>query len=205
MRKKGAGVSLTEGVLGILQVGTETAVDLFGIIGSGYGESYRRARRGMLGKRRFRFETDWATAYRDQQVFYSLLNRLKRQGLISKEKGDRKSLWGITKEGIEWLALREKKRPWSAREIHYEKEPSATTILAVFDIPEKEQQKRAWLRAALCALGFNMLQRSVWMGKYRIPEAFLRDLKERNMIQWVHILEITKKGTMQEHKRGNAE
>ena len=68
----------------------------------------------------------------------------------------------------------------------------------MFDIPEKEKWKRVWLREVLGLCGFKMLQRSVWAGKNKIPEEFLADLRNFNMLEYVHIFEVSKKGTLKE-------
>jgi len=47
-------------------------------------------------------------------------------------------------------------------------------------------------------LGFTMLQKSLWIGSNKIPEEFIEDLKEWKIIEYVHIFEVTKKGTLVE-------
>lgn len=67
-----------------------------------------------------------------------------------------------------------------------------------YDIPEREKQKRAWLREVLRLLGFRMLQKSLWIGKSKIPEGFLQDLRKKEIMDHVHIFEISKTGTLKE-------
>jgi DNA-binding transcriptional regulator PaaX len=67
----------------------------------------------------------------------------------------------------------------------------------IFDIPEKERHKREWLRVSLLALGFSFLQQSVWMGKNKIPESFIVDLRDRKLLPCVEIFEINQKGTIE--------
>ena len=66
------------------------------------------------------------------------------------------------------------------------------------DIPESERKKRAWLRSALKNLNFKMIQQSVWIGKVRIPEEFLRDLRNMHLTEYVEIFEISKAGSLQQ-------
>ena len=70
--------------------------------------------------------------------------------------------------------------------------------MIAYDIPAEKNEMRQWLRFALLALGFTILQKSVWVGKKVIPESFMRDLRARKMLSYVHILEVRKSGTLRE-------
>ena len=69
-------------------------------------------------------------------------------------------------------------------------------IIVIFDIPERERRKRAWLRLALKNIGLKLIQRSVWMGKVQIPKEFLDDIRELHLVNFVEIFEITKSGSL---------
>ena len=43
-----------------------------------------------------------------------------------------------------------------------------------------------------------MLQKSVWIGKNKIPEEFLKALAELDLMNFIHILKISKTGTIAE-------
>lgn len=43
-----------------------------------------------------------------------------------------------------------------------------------------------------------MLQKSVWFGKNKINQEFLSDLKDKNLLNFVHILEVSKAGSVKE-------
>jgi len=183
-------------ILEILQAQAETTVNLFDIFTSSYGESYRKMRR-TIKYGAPNFKTNWASEYNQQQKFYSVLNRLKNQGLIQKKNGARKrTIWKITKNGLERLKLIKKEKIFYKRSINYEKELDDKFRIVIFDIPEKERYKRGWLRVVLISLGFSMLQRSVWMGKNKVSEQLLYDLKKHKMLSYVQIFEISKKGTI---------
>lgn len=188
--------TIAEKILDILQSGAETSVDLLEVFSPGYSESYKKLKRGMLGKGSFHFKKDWADMYRERQIFYSLLNRLKRQDLIIKEIKNRDSIWRITKKGIDRLHFFKNQGFFSLRKPNYPRELSSAFILITFDIPEKERQKRKWLCFILREMKFSLLQKSVWIGKTKIPEQFIHDLKKRDMLDYVHIIEINKKGTI---------
>lgn len=183
-------------ILEILQQQAEVTADLLDIFFSGYNQSYKKMRRSLkYGPRQF--DTDWAFEYQKRQQFYTILNKLKNEGFIEKKSTDSKSsIWKITKRGLEKLKLIKEKELFSSKSADYEKKEDDKIKIIIFDIPEKERRKRTWLRAALNSMEFNLLQQSVWAGKSKIPEQFLRDLRERKMLDYVQIFEISKKGTI---------
>ncbi len=132
----------------------------------------------------------------EEKKFYTLLSKMRHEGLIKKEKFENGKIWELTKKGFNHLekisgfpgiVLPQKK---------YKKEKSNDLTLIVFDIPEKYKYKRAWLRKYLIDLGFQILQKSVWIGKYEIPEDFLYDLKDLNLLDNMHILKVNKTGSL---------
>jgi len=127
----------------------------------------------------------------ERQKFYALLNYLKKQGFIENKKKGRSALWKITVAGLKKLQFLNK-----LNMPDYKAETDDKFKIIIFDIPEKERKKRMWLREVLKRLGFKMLQLSVWIGKNKIPEQFLLDLKEKQILAYVHILEIGKSGTL---------
>ena len=156
----------------------------------GYQESYRRARNRLYGGASL--PTMPKSVFSDKQQFYSLLGKLKKQGLIESKKSDKGILWTITKAGLSRLMILREKRT------DYKVESDNKLKIIAFDIPEKERRKREWLREVLRLLGFKMLQKSLWIGKNKIPEDFLADLRRKNLIEHIHILEVSKTGTLQE-------
>ena len=60
----------------------------------------------------------------------------------------------------------------------------------VFDIPERERGFRKWLRTELGLLAFKQLQKSVYIGKYPIPDDLYQDLIKNNLFNYVHIFTI---------------
>ena len=184
-----------EKVLEVLQCGAETTIGLLDAMTSGYSESYKKLKRYQ--REPFSFKSDWSKSYSESQKFYSLLYYLKKQGLIESKKDGRGSLWRIRPAGVEKLSNIKKGKIFSASSINYREEPDTLKIVA-FDIPAKENNKRFWLRAVLKRIGFKMLQKSVWFGKKKIPESFMNDLRERGMIDYVHVLAVSKTGSLRE-------
>ena len=146
------------------------------------------------------FKTRWADWHRERQKFYSLLNQLKRDGLVLKKKQGKYSRWSITQKGMNhFIRIKNKPRGFGILpKRHYAQKEAATLVIVSFDIPERERKKRDWLRENLMTLGFKMLQRSVWFGKVQIPENFIHDLKDNGILSYVHIFSVSKGGSVAE-------
>ena len=69
-------------------------------------------------------------------------------------------------------------------------------VIVIFDVPEKEKWKREWLRNTLRELGMKNVQKSVFIGKVKIPELFLENMRKLHAIDYVEIFEIGKTGTL---------
>ena len=162
-----------------------TSAQLFvAITTAGYGASYGKimhkldeiqTRGGQGVKKPAEFK-------RKRNSFYTTLYRMKRDGLIESKNGG-------------WLATAKGKKVISEGNI-YQKEADSTVKIVIFDVPEEVASKRAWLRSALKNLGFKMLQKSVWVGKVKLPEHFIRELKSRDLMGYVEILGVTKSGSL---------
>ncbi len=162
-----------------------TSAQLFvAIATAGYGASYGKimskldeiqARGGQGVKKPAEFK-------RKRNSFYTTLYRMKRDGLIESKNGG-------------WLATAKGKKVISEGNV-YQKEADSTVKIVIFDVPEGIASKRAWLRSALKNLGFKMLQKSVWVGKVKLPEHFIRELRSRNLIDYVEIFGVTKSGSL---------
>ncbi len=109
--------------------------------------------------------------------------------------------WYITNKGNErkkkFLMRQRAARP--SRDYHAI--ASAKLRLVIFDIPETEKRKREWLRAALRRLGFQPLQKSVWVGNIALPEEFLHDLRKLGLLPYVEIFAVTKRGSLKKKLR----
>ncbi|TSC75059.1 MAG: hypothetical protein G01um101433_955 [Parcubacteria group bacterium Gr01-1014_33] len=190
---------IIEKVLEALQFRAEITVDLLDAVLSDRGTFYRKTRR-FYRQGPQEFKTDWAEWYRKRQSFYSLLNHLKREGLVEKKKKAGNSLWRITKKGVKKLMLYGKKErhPGGIPMKRYSPERVSTLTIVAFDIPETQRKKREWLRENLIAFNLTMLQKSVWVGTVKIPEDFIKDLRRQEMIPYVHIFSVGRRGTIQQ-------
>lgn len=95
------------------------------------------------------------------------------------------------------MALKEKSKKLLPA-VAYQKEKSDKLIIIAFDVPETERKKREWLRAVIKNLGFKMVQRSVWIGKIKIPKEFMNDLLKLRLVEFVEIFEISKTGSLKQ-------
>lgn len=180
------------------------ATDLFMVLmDAGYGTSF-----GALEHRLA--EREWERARRrnkrEEQVrlkqrYANMLYKLKRDGLIAEKEPSKSGgrMLVLLKKGKERLAALKKRHTQALPDIVYRKDTAgARFIVVVFDVPERERRKRAWLRAALRALGLSMVQWSVWVGKSNIPKEFLEDLAELGLVERVEIFEVSKGGSLRQ-------
>ncbi|MDP3015157.1 MAG: hypothetical protein Q8N28_01965 [bacterium] len=133
---------------------------------------------------------------KEKHKFYSLLSKLKRQGFIKKNKKGGKVFWKITPLGEK--RFEKLKNFLRFPKFKHKKEKDDGINIITFDIPEKHKTKRDWLRHTLSSLDFIILQKSVWIGKNKIPEEFLKALAELDLMNFIHILKISKTGTIKE-------
>lgn len=175
---------IIEKILESLRDKAEISVHLIDLITSQRHELYRKAKRGPK-----QFRKNWAQWYKERQQIYSLLNKLKREGFITKSNHQRNSPWTITKRGREKL-------------VKFRKESTVVegkdVVMITYDIPERERRKRDLLRRELLSMGFKKLQQSVWVGKILIPPDFITDLKKERLLPCTHIFSIGKSGTITE-------
>lgn len=157
--------------------------------------TYREMRRQVFGHMEIpKFDyKEWQ--WQEEQKFYALLSKLRKEGLVQKQRSNKKSFWKITKKGLEKLSNISDGKSF-LRDKNYNKKKSDNLNLVIFDIPEKLKYKRAWLRKQLKFLGFEMLQKSVWVGKFGIPKELIFDLKDLKMLPYLHIFKIYKKGSL---------
>lgn len=188
-------LKILESVKGIMI----NTTDLFdAILSSGYGASYGKMQYELSKRQRERQNKEFIQEQRKRlkQRYYKMMYVLKQDGLIERKQKDKKKFWILTEKGKDKLTSFRKKNKKCLPEILYPKEKADKVIVAIFDVPEVEKRKRNWLRAALDNLGLKMVQKSVWMGKVKIPQEFLDDLLKMKLVDFVEIFEITKTGSL---------
>ncbi len=137
----------------------------------------------------------------ERQRLYRLIQMLKHDGLIAAQKKQGRSVqYGITNEGRDWLEKHAEGRYDDLPRGAYPKKQSEYMTIVTYDIPHTQRRFRDWLRGELIGIGLTMLQRSVFIGKVKIPEELLSDLVRLHLIDYVEIFEITKRGTLYSRK-----
>jgi hypothetical protein len=182
-------------VLKAIGAATVAAADIAEtIVSAPYGASRGTLERALSARERLRAQ---ASAKRHaQQRYYNLILRLKRDGLVEEKTKRGGKIFTLTKRGIAKLHVLQAraKNPFPAA--RYQKMPADTWTIVAFDVPEREKRKREWLRAALQRLGFTLVQKSVWIGKAKLPKEFLDDLAELRLLDAVEIFGITRAGSL---------
>ena len=133
-----------------------------------------------------------------ESVFTLCLPKLKQSGLLEEKVKKGSKFFNLTQKGRNKLSQLDKRNKEAIPDNFYNKGKSNQFVIIIFDIPEIERKKRSWLRSALVNLGFRMIQKSVWVGKIKIPEEFLKDLSKLRMIDFVEIFEISKAGSLKQ-------
>lgn len=120
------------------------------------------------------------------QTLYTTLYRLKKRGFIENQGG----IWHITKNGKNYL--KSKLSINFKHHIKYLNRPKDMKykILIIFDIPEKYRKMRDWLRIELISLGFNSVQKSVWLGPSPLPQGFIYFLKGTGLLRFIKFLKV---------------
>ncbi len=197
---------LIEFILNTLTHHGAFTMDFIDAMTSGYCASYRKLKK--MGNPFYReIYKDWDDKKKlsveeyqklQRQRFYNLLSYLQRRGLVEKKKigNQRLARWQITNNGRSYFKNQEEKKTIKIPFIKYKREPSKSLKIVIFDIPEKERQKRYWLRQVLVNLDFQRLQKSVWIGKNKIPEELIYDLKNFGIFTYVEIFSISEIGTI---------
>ena len=176
--------------------------DLFeAMLKAGYGASLRS----------LNYEVSKIEQRRNNEVFqrqirlryYRLIYKLKKDQLIRESFKNNHKFLNITRRGLSLLGFLQKRKdknplPSPNRYVKDEDQKTHRLVIVVFDVPEREKNKRNWLRAVLKRLGLEMIQKSVWAGTVKLPEQFINDLIKFKIIDFVEILEVTKKGSLEQ-------
>jgi len=162
-----------------------------------YQETYKTMQRKMRGDIAPLRLSDAQQKRLQEKSFFSLLSRLKRQGLVEKQKLGSISHWKTTPKGLQKIknGVKILKTAFFPKRSYPLDKDCALTIV-LFDIPEKFKLKRTWLRNNLKNLEFRMLQKSAWIGESKVPEEFIFDMEQLEILEYVHILKVQKKGSL---------
>ncbi|TAN57400.1 CRISPR-associated endonuclease Cas2 [Patescibacteria group bacterium] len=182
-------------ILELIENSAQAAEELFFIFTVPYGTS-RKGAEYLLNQRRKKIELFKDSDYRKRHLrFNDLLYRLRKEELVEKN-GGKKLLIKLTAKGRQVLERLRQRKQYNPSKSNYEAQKDGSLKIIIFDIPEAERTKRAWLREVLKNLEFKMLQKSVWAGKVKLPEKFIRDLETLRLLPFVEIFAIDKRGTL---------
>jgi DNA-binding PadR family transcriptional regulator len=182
-------------ILEFISEAAQTADDILFAFSLPYGTSlsrmlYLTERRRDQKERIISIKIDKRIKRNFNDFFY----RLKKDNLISDTK-EKKGYFQLTPKGKESLEmLRLNYLP--VYKYNISKNDDGALKIIIFDIPEKESRKRLWLRCALRNLNFKMIQKSVWVGKANLPQQFIKDLEQIDILLFIEIFSITKKGSL---------
>lgn len=191
--------SLTLKVLEIIQQAGITIGELAVVLTSPRGSSYRQIEYRLDQYRHDRRTTQMVVddSVLKNRSFNDLIYRLRRDRLIVEIKRGDKEILKPTRKGIDKFEnLKIKSASALPSQKLYQKTTDNLLKIILFDIPEKDRHQRRWLRSVLVNLGFKMLQKSVWIGKSKIPENLLEDFKRLKLIKYIEIIAITKTGSL---------
>ena len=150
---------------------------LIGALFIPYGQSFGRALREAehLAER---CPHDFSNHSRE--TISATLSRMKKRKFVTVSGPNKKAIWRITTNG---------KRHFKMTKNDFELLPEdGKTRIVVFDIPENRHGERNWLRKQLLACDFTSLQKSVFIGTRPLPEKLLKEFKDRELTQFVHIM-----------------
>ena len=178
---------LTLKILEAIKAGAESITEVFEALAPAYTPSQRR-QRARIRERIYYKELD-------RQRLYSLIHKLKKEGLI---KTPSPFGW-LTEKGESKI---EKLKEQISCRRDYQIEKTSELTIVTFDIPEKYREHRNWIRDVLKNLGFNALQKSVFIGYIKIPHEFIQELDKKSMLHHVQIFSIGKSGTLKDYIDG---
>ena len=185
--------SIRRGLLLALESGEILISDLLAIMLTPYSPSIRYKEKVAKDIRKTLFH--YAGREYTERSLKNAIYSLRKDDLISKADTGKIS---VTAKGKRLLSKIKKEVIPAGKYIKDKSVPPDKCLkIIIFDIPEKERQKRDWLRSTIKNLGFKQLQQSVWAGNNPIPEDFIEDLGGLNLLDFVEIFSVNKKGTIE--------
>jgi DNA-binding transcriptional regulator PaaX len=112
---------------------------------------------------------------------YNHIERIRKQGWIEKKIIADKIFYSLTAKG------RVKQLSFKLRIAQKQRAKQATII--IFDIPEEKRTFRDYLRRLLKDMKFTMIQKSVFIAPFILPQEFYDLLKELDLLKCVKVIE----------------
>lgn len=121
-----------------------------------------------------------------RKAFRNLIYYLKKKGIIKGFKEEKTNGWLLTEKGKEKILKIKEKIDLK----NLKKRKDGKWIMVIFDIPEKEKNKRDFFRWTLQTLGFQMLQKSIWISPHDVLEKVKTLIKNHFLKSYVKLLII---------------
>ncbi|TAN57956.1 CRISPR-associated endonuclease Cas2 [Patescibacteria group bacterium] len=179
------------------------AVDeVFFVFSLPYGSSFHKIESSLRKYREKRdiYMRQMRENKENQNRFKHFIYHLRKEGLVENVKKDTGMFVKITSAGEKLLSKLRQRKDQGLPEKTYPVLEKDELKIIIFDVPEKEKRKRAWLRSVLRNLEFTMIQKSVWSGKTKLPQEFINQLHKLNLLSYVEIFTISKTGTLKKLK-----
>ncbi len=186
VKKEKLGLKIARGVLGGTLTATAWVFETLIFMGALTIEAFLNpSYYADLPNTNFDFEKDLPKkkkpAFKEVTVRQSI-GRLQRLGFVEKVGGK--------------YALSEKGRKLAdyilARKKSLESKWDGKYRVVIFDIPEKQNKIRDWLRRELYMLNYKKLQKSVFIGKQPLPKDLIQDIKKQKIGNFVNYLLVEK-------------
>lgn len=185
-------------LLKILQNLGEAAIEIIdeGFLNPRY--SFTKPTRILLGLDQYPTEAKKIKpdhALNRKKIFSTTLYRLKKDGLVIKNGTTKNAKWKLTGKGEKYIANSSSGFIYSNATL-----PAVDDKIRIvsFDVPEKERWKRDRLRYILITSDYKLLHNSVWLGQRPLPDAVFQEIKYLKIRTYIHIFEISKKGTVRD-------
>ena len=177
-------------ILNFLSDGVHDQIDFANaVLRAGYGASGGKINYefSKIQDRRFHSELN------KQKIlnFQKYLSKLKGQGLILENNSKQIYLSDKGKKKLNNF----QNSYYLNKDLYNKKIGDRVTVIS-YDIPIAFNKERNILRDMLRVLGFNLVHKSVWVGKVVLPERFVADLSRLGILDYIEILEVTKEGTL---------
>ena len=76
---------------------------------------------------------------------------------------------------------------------------SPKNLIVMYDIPHEKKKERDWFRRHLIKFGYNMIQKSVWVGPSPLPKDFVKYVKDIELAVQMKTFKLAKSYTGKEN------
>ena len=115
----------------------------------------------------------------EKRRMQNYISKLRKEGLVAGKEDAIK----ISEKGKDKLKKLGNKR--KLNKLYYRPQIGKRLIIVSYDLPVAFNKERHIIADILKSLGFNLVHRSVWIGKVKLPADFIEALKNMNVIKFV--------------------